>query len=145
MHVDLVEFGERVLYQPLDHKSLGSAQTRWADGVFVGIRMNTGEKLIATTEGVRKARSIRRRAGPERWNANEIMKVTGSSWKPYLYTDKDELLSRPPPPAIIKDDSKERAGRETDARIVPRSFAITKKDLVNYGCASLCRMLCCCK
>ena len=64
MHVDLVEFRERVLYQPLNHKS--SAQTRWADGVFVGIRMNTGEKLIATTEAVCKARSIRRRAEPER-------------------------------------------------------------------------------
>ena len=94
--------------------------------------MNTGEKLIATTEGVCKARSIRR-VESERWNADEIMKVTGSPWKPYLYTDSDELLSRPPPPAIIQDDSTERAGRETDGIIVPRSFAITKKDLVKYG------------
>ena len=78
MHADLVEFGERVLYQPLDHKSLGSAQNRWADGVFIGIKMNTGEKLIATTEGICKARSIRRRVESERWNADEIMKVTGN-------------------------------------------------------------------
>ena len=28
MHADLAEFGERVLHQPLDHKSLRSAQNR---------------------------------------------------------------------------------------------------------------------
>ena len=82
MHADLVGFGERVLDRPLDHTSLGSAQNRWADGVFIGIRMNTGEKLIATTEGVCKARSIRRRIESERRIADEIMKVTGSPWKP---------------------------------------------------------------
>ena len=66
MHTDMVEFGERVLYQPLDYKNLGSAQPRWSDGVFVGIRMHTGEKLIATSEGVCKTRSIRRRIESER-------------------------------------------------------------------------------
>ena len=34
MHADMVKFGERVLYQPLDYKNLGSAQPRWFDGVL---------------------------------------------------------------------------------------------------------------
>ena len=60
MHPELVELGERILVQPLDHKSLGSAQLRWQEGVFVGIRMHTGEKIATTPGGVCKNRSIRR-------------------------------------------------------------------------------------
>ena len=66
MHPELIEFGERVMFQPLDHKSLGSAQPRWSEGVFVGIQMHTGEKLVATENGVCKTRSIRRRGGIQR-------------------------------------------------------------------------------
>ena len=86
MHPEMVEFGERVLFQPLDHKNLGSAQLRWQEGVFVGIRMHTGEKIVATPEGICKTRSIRRRIESERWDPDEIMKVTGTPWKPYLFS-----------------------------------------------------------
>ena len=102
MHPELIEFGERVLFQPLDHKSLGSAQLQWQKGVFVGIRMPTGETIVATPEGICKTGSMRRRIESERWDPDEIMKVTGTPWKPYLFPDKDDLLTRPPPPAIDK-------------------------------------------
>ena len=138
MHAELVEFGERVLYQPLNHKSLGSAQPRWAEGVYIGLKMNTGEKLIATTEGVCKARSIKRRPESERWDADEIMKVTGTPWKPYLFSESDELLSKPPQPVIIKEDGPVRADRDSDNPAIPRSFAITRRDLVNYGYTPAC-------
>ena len=138
MHADRVESGERVMFQPLDHKNLGSAQPRWHDAVFVGIRMHTGEKLIATTEGVCKTRSIRRKTEDERWNADEIMKVTGTPWKPYLYTENDELLTRPPPLGIIESDDAVKVPSETDEVPVPRSFAITRRDLENYGYTPAC-------
>ena len=138
MHPELVEFGERVLYQPLTYKALGSAQPRWAEGVFVGIRMHTGEKLVATTEGVCKTRSIKRRIESERWDSTEISKVTGSPWKPYLYSDNDELLTQPPPPAIEKSDNENKSKPNADEQIVPRSFAILRKDLVNYGYTPSC-------
>ena len=66
MHPDMVAFGERVLFEPLDHKNLGSARLRWREGVFVGIRMYTGEKIAATPGGICKTRSIRRRIESER-------------------------------------------------------------------------------
>ena len=84
MQSEMVEFGERVLYQPLSYKALGSAQPRWCDEVFVGIRMQTGEELVAKSEGVCKTRSIRRRIESERWDPTEIAKVTGTPWKPHL-------------------------------------------------------------
>ena len=55
-----------------------------------------------------------------------------------MCTESDELLSRPPPPAIIKGDSIERGGREADSPIVPRRFAITKKDFIDYGYTPAC-------
>ena len=36
MHPELVEFGKIILFQPLDHKTLGSAQLRWQEGVVCG-------------------------------------------------------------------------------------------------------------
>ena len=65
MHPELLEFGERVMFQPLDHHHLRSAQAGWMEGVFVGIKMQTGEKLVATDEGVCKTRSLRRRIDSE--------------------------------------------------------------------------------
>ena len=124
MHPELVEFGERVMFQPLDHKNLGSAQTRWAEGVFVGIKLNTGEKLVATEEGVCKSRSIRRRVETERWSAEHISKVVGTPWKPYLHSADDKLLARAPQPALVKPDEREHLTKESDGIVVPRSFAI---------------------
>lgn len=131
MHVDMVESGERIMYQPLDYKDLGSAQPRWPEGAFICIRMHTGEKLVATSEGICKTGSTRRRA--ERWKADGIMKPTGTPWKPCLYTGKDYLLSKPPPRAIIKNDDAGRMPREVDEAPVLHSVAITRRDLVNCG------------
>ena len=50
MHSEMVEFGQRVFYQPLTYKALGSAQPRWNEVVFVGVRIQIGEKLVATSE-----------------------------------------------------------------------------------------------
>ena len=133
MHPELIEFGERVMFQPLDHKSLGSAQPRWSEGVFVGIRMHTGEKLVATENGVCKTRSIRRRVEAERWDSEEITKVTGTPWKPYIHSEDDKLLTRAPQPALDKAEDGRDQVKEVDDNVVPRSFAILRKDLVNHG------------
>ena len=69
LHPDLIEFGECVHYLPLSHLELGKAEARWKDGVFLGIRLESGEKLIGTPEGVFKVRSLRRRIESERQDA----------------------------------------------------------------------------
>ena len=133
MHPELIEFGQRVMFQPLDHKNLGSAQPRWSEGVFVGIRMHTGEKLVATENGVCKTRSIRRRVEAERWDPEKITKVTGTPWKPYIHSEDDKLLTRAPQPALDKAEDGRDQVKEVDDNVVPRSFAILRKDLVNHG------------
>ena len=133
MHPEMIESGERIMYQPLDHKQLGSAMPRWEEGVYVGLRMHTGEKLVATTNSVCKARSIKRSIESERWDAEEISKVNGTPWKPYLYSEDDQLLSRAPAPAVVDDPSNPKRICEVDKEAVPRSFSIQRKYLVNHG------------
>ena len=54
MQPDLVEFGKAVDYQPLKNLDLGKAEPRWGTGIFHGIKINSGEKAIATKEGIIK-------------------------------------------------------------------------------------------
>ena len=57
----VVEFGECLWY--LKNKTLhrGKIQPRWENGVFLGIREESGEILVGTPTGVIKARSFRRK------------------------------------------------------------------------------------
>ena len=103
------------------------------EGVFVGTRLHTGKKCVATSEGVCKTRSIRRRPEDERWKVDEIIKVTGTPWKAYLYTEKDGMLSKPPPPAVIRNYDAGRLPKEVNEAPVPQIVAITQRDSVNYG------------
>ena len=76
MHPDLVEFGETMYYQPLKHHELGKAEARWDTGVFLGFRINSGEKIVATKEGIIKVGSITRKLESEQWNSIEHARVT---------------------------------------------------------------------
>ena len=62
----VVEFGECVWY--LKPKSVGKDKlhSRWGEGVWFGVREESGETLIGTREGVIKVRTFRRKAGAER-------------------------------------------------------------------------------
>ena len=59
MQPELVEFGEAVYFQPLKHLDLGKAEPRWGPGIFLGIKINSGENVIATKESIIKVRSIK--------------------------------------------------------------------------------------
>ena len=133
LHPDLIEFGECVHYLPLNHLDLGKAEPRWKDGVFLGIRIDSGEKLIGTPEGVIKVRSIRRKLEAERWVAEQHDALTCLPWKPYSNTDDDTILMRPPVASTVAHPSETAKQVHRDEERVPRSFTIQKRDLVNYG------------
>ena len=133
LHPELVEFGECVFYQPLKHLDLGKAEARWHSGVFLGIKINTGERVISTADGIIKVRSIRRKLESERWNSEECDLVKRFPWRPYENSEEDQVHIRVPLPVTPpqRPEIKEPVQRDGDA--VPRPFSIQKKDLVNYG------------
>ena len=65
MQHELVEFGEAKYFQRLKHLDLGKAEPRWGTGIFLGIKINSGEKVIATKEGMIKVRSMKRKLESE--------------------------------------------------------------------------------
>ena len=79
---EVADFGESVWY--LKPKSLGKRKlvSRWASGIWLGIRDESNEVLIGTTEGVIKVRTVRRKGSPEeRWDTVGIDSMKGIPWE----------------------------------------------------------------
>ena len=53
-------------------------------------------------------------------------------------SESDELLTRTPPPALEKPEDFDNKKQEADRQLVPRRFAITRRDLVNCGYTPSC-------
>ena len=43
----LIEFGEKVMWQPLDTLKQGSLNPRWIEGIWPGVRPQTSEVIVA--------------------------------------------------------------------------------------------------
>ncbi len=69
---------------------------RWKEGVCLGVRGESGESLIGTSEGVVKARAFRRKAeSGGRWSDADFDKFVGAPREPYPGANKRfELRSK---------------------------------------------------
>ena len=80
---ELVSFGECVWYMKPKSKHKKKGDYSWDEGIWLGIRDESGEYIIGTKDGVIKVRSVRRRGSHEdRWNAEELMEMKGLPWEP---------------------------------------------------------------
>ena len=127
---ELVEFGECVHWMPLKDESAGSIDPRWLDGVWLGVRMESDEVLIWTSEGIFPARSIQRKPAEHRWDVEQIKSVKGTPWKPYGFTDDDRLRSQLPANPNGERSIVERTIVEDPA---PRRMRIERNDLERIG------------
>ena len=89
MQPEPVEYGESVMCLPLTNFDLGNAEARWIPGVFIGMKLNSGEKVVATENGIIKVRSIRRRLKFERWNIEEHQWINKFPWRPYSNSQEE--------------------------------------------------------
>ena len=100
---ELIEFGEQIQFMPLDVKKQGKLEPRWMFGTYLGFRIESGESLVGTPEGVFKTRSVRRRTEDARWSLKAIEELKGAPWKPYQFSDSDRLLIKMPVEADPRD------------------------------------------
>ena len=56
---ELVEFGEQVHYLPLDSGDGGKIDAEWSEGTWLGIKIDSDEVLIGTTNGVSRLEASR--------------------------------------------------------------------------------------
>ena len=134
MRRHLAEFGEKIMWQPLDQLKAGSMEPRMLEGVWLGIRPQSSEVIVGTNKGVFKTRTFRRLRENERWCAESITSIAGTPWKPTEFDDSDKLKIRIPgvEDAPITDPHI----RGEDAQ--PRKFMIYKRDLERYGYTPQC-------
>ena len=56
--------------------------SRWEDGIYAGIRAESGEIYVMSESGVIKVRHFKQRPEEERWNQEELVKAVGVPWEP---------------------------------------------------------------
>ncbi len=55
------EFGDNVWYIPANSAGKNNFETRWQEGAWLGIRLESGEAITGTSDGVSKGRDFRRK------------------------------------------------------------------------------------
>ena len=69
-HIDMPEFGERVSFKV---RTTGKLQPRWQDGIFLGVILSSTERIVASSGGIFKARSLKRFDPSLRWSHELVM------------------------------------------------------------------------
>ena len=78
-----MEIRESVRYLIPKSKGKDKTRSRWATGIFLGIRDESTEAYIGTSGGVIKVRTLRRKGSKEeRWNIVQINEMKGTPWQP---------------------------------------------------------------
>ena len=91
----LANFGECIWYLKPKSKGINKATSRWACGIYLGIREESGEYIVGTDGGVLKCRAIRARgAKRDSWNWEEFVKMKGVPWEPIPGRPNIEIKTR---------------------------------------------------
>jgi hypothetical protein len=133
----LPEFGECIRYLRPESVGVDKADPRWEEGVFAGLRIESGEIFVMTKDGVIKVRAFARKPEDERWNQKQLEEGKGVPWEPIPGRGRIEVKTKV---GILRgvgggDVLMDPEIKET---VVKRVY-ITKKDLETYGPTVGCR------
>lgn len=79
-----VEFGEKVLWKKKKGDKMAKLRSRWAHGVFVGVKKKSGEMWVATKNGeIKNVRTVKRIPEEERWGRDCVDWVRHTLWNRY--------------------------------------------------------------
>merc|ERR1712026_504783 len=84
----MVEFAELVWYHPLrsdvgeQRQAKANMEPRFLNGIFLGLTDRSDEVVVFGPHGIRKARTLRRKSEPERWNAEQLLSVRRTPLQP---------------------------------------------------------------
>jgi len=130
-----IEFCEGIWFKVKEKKEgIGKLAVRWKDGVYLGVRAASGELIVGTAEGVFRSRTVKRKPFESRWLQENANMIGGVPWKVSEEDDGDGPARK----GVIKLDAKvmgkdEEEAVRTSPPVVPKSFTITQKDLIEHG------------
>ena len=132
-NTELVQFGECVWYLKLKSKCHHKWEERWEDGVWLGVRDESGEAIIGTDVGVVKARTVRRKGSQEEiWDAKQHESMRGVPWATIPGTTQHEIQTDVNTPDMPLPKITDKQHPETE-QVVRRRIRITKDDLETWG------------
>ena len=129
---EVAEFGECVFYLKAGTRGVDKFECRWEEGVWLGVRDETGEVIIGTPQGVVKARDFKRRGSlEERWCMQKLSEIKGSPWEPIPGHLEAEI------PVKVHFPPEAEAPRPVDPGIerpeIRRRMRIRREDIVRLG------------
>ena len=133
--VSIPPFGETVEFLKRGHKF----ESRWQQGIFLGVKDNTTEKIVGNGSGVFTVQSIRRKSGDDKYNLEILQSVTAVPWDPQATRDD---VPEGPRPAIVAGEPAEPLAQPVVVQApkpkTSRRLYITKRDLEKYGYTAGC-------
>ena len=121
---EFVLFGEKMLARQITTDSRNRMNPRYQYGVWLGMRNNRAECFTGNTDGVFRARAIRRLEPQDRWDTEAVNSVIGVPWS---MTDGKWTVDRPevrvdpiPNPPLPSEGARIR-GRESPSKTLMSS------------------------
>ena len=104
-----VEFGEKIHYKrSVKGQKAHKLDGKWSEGFFLGFYWKTSEAIVGTSDGIKRAGTIRRVGAHRRWDGDGLDGVRGVPWKwdPDAEEVPDKLLVR----MLSEDEKKSISG-----------------------------------
>ena len=128
-----------MLYLKMGTRGRDKLDSRWETGVWMGVKDNTNECIIGTSEGTVKARDFKRIADREkRWDAELIKSLKGTPWQPIPGRNDDALPVRvrlSEEQHVILPSPENLAAPRPEIR---RRARISRSDVIKIGCTVGC-------
>ena len=86
-------------------------ETRYREGIWIGLIPRTDEDLVMTANGVVKATSIRLRSEDSKWDAEAVKSGRGYPWRPVPHIEGSHI------PVHIADDLTVTRAEDEDTRL----------------------------
>ena len=97
--IALPSFGEIVDYR---RRAKSKLDARWQEGVYLGLRLTSSEKIIGTPSGILVVQSIRRKPADKQFNLEMLKAVKGTPWHPNPEKGPNADADRLPEPIAIE-------------------------------------------
>ena len=97
--IALPSFGELVDYR---RRAKSKLDARWQEGVYLGLRLTSSEKIIGTPSGILVVQSIRRKPADKQFNLEMLKAVKGTPWQPNPEKSPNADADRLPEPIAIE-------------------------------------------
>ena len=132
----VTEFGDCICYLKSGSAGTNKFDLRWYEGVWLGIRDETGEAIVGTREGMVKCRDFCRKPIEEdRWDAKKFDEFRGSPWEPVPGKTGMKIRTQ----IVISEDSTPvTTPVVVREELGPRRLRVRRDDLLRYGFTAGC-------